>query len=91
MSALERRDRLAKPAAEQTYGEGFIAVHMKDGSVVTISGIVDMVEEKADMEDFIDWCRGARYMEPTGWNVTVHFIGNIVEEHRQVDGREVAE
>lgn len=91
MSDLERRDRLAEPAAEQTYGEGFIAIHMKDGGVVTISGIVDMVEEKADMEDFIDWCRGTRYMEPTGWNVTVHFIGNTVEEHRRVDGREVAE
>lgn len=91
MNALERRDRLAEPAAEQTYGEGFIAVHMKDGSVVTISGIVDMVEEKADMDDFIDWCRGVRCMKATGWNVTVHFVGNIVEEIRRVDGREVVE
>jgi len=91
VSDLERRDRLAEPAAEQTYGECFIALHMKDGAVHTISGVVDLVEEKADMEDYIDWCRGTRYMEPTGWNVTVHFVGSIVEEHRKFDGKEGAE
>ena len=90
MSDLEKRDRLAEPepAAEQTYGECFIAIHMKDGSVVTISGIADMVEESRDIEDRIDWYGNTRYMEATGWNVTIHFVGNIVEEHRQVDGKE---
>ena len=90
MSDLEKRDRLAEPATEQTYGEGFIAVHMKDGSVVTISGIVDFVEEKRDVEDRIDLYGNSRYMEATGWNVTVHFVGNIVEEYRPLDGKEVA-
>lgn len=88
MSDLERRDRLAEPAAEQTYGEGFIAIHMKDGRVVTISGVVDLVEEKRDMDDFIDWYGNRRYMEATGWDVTVHFVGNIVEEIRPLDGKE---
>lgn len=91
MSDLERRDRLAEPATEQTYGECFIAIHMKDGSVVTISGIADMVEENSDVKDRTDWWGGTRYMEATGWNVTIHFVGNIVEEHRQVDGKAVVE
>ena len=93
MSDLEKRDRLAEPepAAEQTYGECFIAIHMKDGSVVTISGIADMVEESRDIDDHIDWWRGTKYMEATGWNVTIHFVGNIVEEHRPLDGKEETE
>lgn len=82
MSDLERRDRLAEPAAEQTYGEGFIAIHMKDGSVVTISGIVDTVEEKPDMEDHISWYGDRILHDVTGGNVTVHFVGNIVKEIR---------
>lgn len=91
MTEIERRNRLVgQEPAEKTYGECFIAINMEDGSVVTISGIVDMVKEKADMEDFISWNEDVRHMESTGWNVTVHFIGNIVEEHRQFDGKEVA-
>lgn len=90
MSDLERRDRLAEPepAAEQAYGECFIAINTQDGSVVTISGIIDHVEESRDIEDHIDWLRGTKYMEATGWNVTIHFVGNIVEEHGPIDGKE---
>lgn len=95
MSDLERRDRLAEPAsepaAEQTYGEGFIAINTQDGRVVTISGIADLVEKKRDIEDFIDWYGNRRYAEATGWNVTIHFVGNIVEEHRPLDGKEETE
>ena len=93
MSDLERRDRLAEPepAAEQTYGECFIAINMQDGSVVTISGIIDHIEESRDIEDRIDWLRGTKYMEATGWNVTIHFIGNIVEEHKPLDDKEETE
>lgn len=89
MTEIERRNRLVgQEPAEQTYGEGFIAVHMKDGGVVTISGIVDMVEEKADTEDHIRWRDGRVSLDVTGWNVTVHFVGNIVEEYRPLDGKE---
>lgn len=92
MTEIERRNRLlGQEPAEQTYGEGFIAVHMKDGGVVTISGIVDMVEEKADMEDYVSWHDGKVSFDVTGWNVTVHFIGNIVEEYRPLDGKEETE
>lgn len=89
VTEIERRNRLVGQApAEQTYGEGFIAVHMKDGGVVTISGIVDMVKENADMEDHISWHGDRPFLDITGWNVTVHFIGNIVEEYRPLDGKE---
>ena len=93
MSDLERRDRLAEPepAAEQTYGECFIAINTQDGIVVTISGIIDHREENRDIEDHIDWWRGTKYMEATGWNVTIHFIGNIVEEHKPLDDKEETE
>ena len=92
MTEIERLNRIVgQEPAEQTYGEGFIAVHMKDGRVVTISGIVDMMEEKADMEDRINWHSGIVSLDVTGWNVTVHFIGNIVEEIRPLDGKEETE
>ena len=92
MTEIERRNRLlGQEPAEQTYGEGFISVRREDGGVVTISGIVDMVEEKADMEDYVSWHDGKVSLDVTGWNVTVHFIGNIVEEYRPLDGKEETE
>lgn len=88
MTEIERRNRLAwQEPAEQTYGEGFIAIHRKDGSVVTISGIVDMVEEKPDMEDYVTWNGDRAFLDVNGWNVTVHFVGNIVEEMRPMNER----
>lgn len=89
MGEIEKRDRLAEPEqSERTYGECLIALHMKDGSVVTISGIVDLVEEKPDMYDYVSWHDGKVFFDVKGWNVTLHFLGNIVKEVRSMDGKE---
>ena len=93
MTEIERRDRLAEPepAAEQTYGECFIAIHMKDGTVRTMSGIVDLVTINRDTEDFIHWLNGKMAFNATGWDLTLHFLSNIVEEVRSMDGKEETE
>ena len=89
MTEIEKRDRLAEPEQpERTYGECFIAIHMKDGTVHTMSGIVELVEEKPDTEDYIRWHDGRVFFDVHGWDVTLHFLGNIVEEVRPMDGKE---
>lgn len=91
MGEIEKRDRLAEPEPGQTeraYGECLIALHRKDGTVRTMSGIVDCVTMNRDSEDFIQWWEGRMILDATGWDVTLHFLGDVVETVRPMDGKE---
>ena len=91
MSDLERRDRLAdhEPITDG-HGECFIAIHMNDGSVQTISGIADTVTIKPDTEDYTFW-RGRAEVDVNGWDVTVHFNSNLIREVKSMEGEAVYE
>ena len=91
MSELERRDLLTEAGpVEQQYGECFIAIHMMDGNVQTINGIADTVTIKPSHDDYLSLSGGFEsYVN--GWDVTVHFIGNLVQEVKSMDGRVVDE
>ena len=88
-STLERRDRLADhDTSIDGHGECFIAIHMMDGNVQTINGIADTVTIKPDHDDYLSWSGGVN-VDASGWDVTVHFIGNLVREFKSMDGRVV--
>ena len=89
MTDLERRNRLAdhEPSIDG-HGECFIAIHMIDGSVETISGIADTVTIKSDRDDYLSWSGGFG-VDVNGWDVTVHFTGNLVREVKSMDGKVV--
>lgn len=87
MTEIEKRDRLAEPEqSERTYGECLIAIHMKDGTVRTMSGIVDCVTMNRDIENY--WWNDTVVLDATGWDVTLHFLGDVVEAVRPMDGKE---
>lgn len=89
MTDLERRNRLADhDTSIDGHGECFIAIHMIDGNVQTINGIADTVTIKPDHDDYLSWS-GWSEMDANGWDVTVHFIGNLVQEVKSMDGRVV--
>lgn len=88
MSDIERRNRLTdhEPSTDG-HGECFIAIHMMDGSVQTISGIADTVTIKPDNDGYdISWSDkiGA---DDHGWDVTVHFNSNLIREAKSMDGK----
>jgi len=89
MTDLERRNRLAdhEPSIDGN-GECFIAIHMIDGSVQTISGIANTVTIKPDRDDYLSWSSGFG-VDVNGWDVTVHFTSNLVREVKSMDGRVV--
>ena len=91
MSDLERRDRLAdhEPSIDG-HGECFIAVHMDNGNVQTISGIADTVTIKPDHDDYLSW--SSRFeADSNGWDVTVHFNSDLIREVRSMYGEAVYE
>lgn len=91
MSEIERRDLLTEAGpVEQQYGECFIAIHMMDGNVQTINGIADTVTIKPDHDDYLSWS-GRVNVDANGWDVTVHFISDLVREFKSMDGRVVDE
>lgn len=91
MAGLEKRDRLAdhEPSID-VYGECFIAVHMMDGSVQTISGIADMVTIKPHSDDYLSWS-GRVESNLDGWDVTVHFNSDPIREAKPMHGEAVYE
>lgn len=90
MSDLERRRSLAdhEPSTDG-HGECFIAIHMNDGSVQTISGIADTVTIKPDNDGYdISWSDGFK-VDVKGWDVTVHFNSDLIREVKSMDGKAV--
>lgn len=89
MTGLERRNRLADHETNvDGHGECFIAIHMMDGNVQTINGIADTVTIKPGHDDYLSWSGGIE-SNVNGWDVTVHFTGNLVREFKSMDGRVV--
>ena len=89
MTDLERRNRLADhETSVEGHGECFIAIHMDDGSVHTISGIADTVTIKPDCDNFLSWS-GRFEAYGNGWDVTVHFTSDLVQEVKSMDGEVV--
>ena len=88
-STLERRNRLADhDTSIDGHGECFIAIHMMDGNVQTINGIADTVTIKPDHDDYLSWSGGVK-VDANGWDVTVHFTSDLVQEVKSMDGRVV--
>lgn len=80
MNDIERRDRLADHEPNiDGHGECFIAIHMYDGNVQTISGIADTVTIKPDHEDYLYWT-SMFDANGNGWDVTVHFNSIRIRE-----------
>lgn len=91
MTDLERRNRLADhDTSIDGHSECFIAIHMIDGNVQTINGIADMVTIKPGHDDYLSWSGGVK-ADANGWDVTVHFISDLVQEVKSMDGRVVYE
>ena len=94
MTDLERRNGLAEHESSiEGYGECFIAIHMMDGNVQTISGIADTVTIKPDHDDYDYFFWNDRFTEVdcNGWDVTVHFNSNIIREVKSMHGKAVYE
>lgn len=92
MTDLERRNRLAshEPSIDG-HGECFIAIHMMDGSVQTISGVADTVTIKPDHDDYLSWSGRLVEVDGNGWDVTVHFNSNLIREVKSMHGKAVYE
>lgn len=91
MTDLERRNRLADhETSVDRHGECFIAIHMMDGNVQTINGIADTVTINPGHDDYLSWS-GRVETNANGWDVTVHFISDLVQEVKSMDGRVVDE
>lgn len=82
MSTLEKRDRLGRPAKDESWGECFIAIREGD-EVRTISGIADSL----DIEHDPVWSTGIQLH--CEHQVSIHFVGTVVEELRPFDGKVV--
>lgn len=91
MTDLERRERLAdhEPSIDVN-GECFIAIHMTDGSVQTISGIADTATIKPHRDDYLSWS-GRVEADVNGWDVIVHFNSDLIREVRSMHGEAVYE